>query len=1012
MKRFLLINLILAFALGIQGWAQDRTVTGNVTSADDAAGLPAVNVILKGTTTGATTDVDGNYRLSVPSAGGILVFSSIGFETQEIDIGNRSVIDVAMAADVTELSEVVVVGYGTQIKQDLTGNIAQVDGADIQHIPVNSFEQAIQGRAAGVYVQANNGKLGQGIQVRVRGSSSVSASNQPLYVVDGVPITTSNLSVNTAQTNPLSDINPNDIESIEILKDASAAAIYGSRAANGVVLITTKKGKSGKTQFDVDLLWGTSEPSNEVDWLNRDQYFELFDEAFANSSSDGTVNGTLFGLTREDLYDIFVPGWDDAQNFDTDWQKLAFQDAGIKQIDISASGGTDKTRFYVSGQYSDQAGLLTANNFERYSGRINLDHQANDKLSFGLNFLLSRSLNERLSTDNAFSTPLQAIAQSPVQSPFDPDGPGGLNQNTLYYNFLLHRDFANFETVVFRNLTNLFASYDITPELKFTSKFGLDVLTQNDEEFYGRSTNAGDGGRNGTGVNSWAQVVNYTLDNYFTYNKNINEDHDLLITAGMSYQQSRTDVSFVEGQQFPNDRFTQIASAAEFTDGSSTETNYRFLSYFARANYKFKNRYLLEVSGRVDGSSRFGSNEQYGTFPAVSAGWIMTNEGFLSGSGVFSFLKLRASWGLVGNAEIGNFPSRGLFDGSGAYAGFAGTAPTQTPNPDLKWEETTQIDVGLDFGILNDRITGEIDYYQKKTTDLLLNVNVPGSTGFRTQTQNVGELENSGFEFVVNSTNLIGEFGWTTSFNIAFNDNEITNLDGQVIEGGFINRAVEGEAIGVFFGPEYAGVDPDNGDALYFLNDGTEGTTNNVNDATQVVIGNPNPDFVGGFVNDFSYKGIDLNIFFQFVQGNDVYNGAGRFQETSGDFYDNNTVYQLNRWQNSGDITDVPQARLFGGNGTAHSSRYLQDGSYVRLKTVTLGYNLPSSLLDRINLRSVRIYVSGQNLLTFTKYGDDGRAGWDPEVNTDFLAGNIGLGNDFYAAPQPKTFSVGLNVGF
>ena len=917
-----------------------------------------------------------------------------------------------MAADVTELSEVVVVGYGTQIKQDLTGNVAKVDGADIQHIPVNSFEQAIQGRAAGVYIQSNNGKLGQGIQVRVRGSSSVSASNQPLYVVDGVPVTTEDLSINTAQTNPLSDINPNDIESIEVLKDASAAAIYGSRAANGVVLITTKKGKSGKTQFNVDLLWGTSEPSNKVDWLNRDQYFELFDEAFANSSSDGTVNGTLFGLLREDLYDIFVPGWDDPENYDTDWQELAFQDAGIKQVDISASGGTDKTRFYVSGQYSDQAGLLTGNDFERYSGRVNLDHQANDKLSFGLNFLLSRSLNERLSTDNAFSTPLQAIAQSPVQSAFDPDGPGGLNQNTLYYNFLLHRDFANFETVVFRNLTNVFASYDIIPELKFTTKFGLDVLTQNDEQFFGEFTNVGDGGRNGTGVNRWAQVVNYTLDNYFTYTKNINEDHDLLVTAGMSYQQSRTDVSFVEGQQFPSDRFQQIASAAEFTDGSSTETNFRFLSYFLRANYKFKNRYLLEVSGRVDGSSRFGSNEQYGTFPAVSAGWIMTNEGFLSGSSVFSFLKLRASWGIVGNAEIGNFPSRGLFDGSGAYAGVAGTAPTQTPNPDLKWEETTQIDVGLDFGILNDRITGEIDYYQKNTEDLLLNVNVPGTTGFRTQTRNVGKLENSGFEFVLNTTNLVGEFGWTSSFNIAFNSNEITDLDGQVIEGGFINRAVEGESIGVFFGPEYAGVDPDNGDALFFLNDGTEGTTNNVNDATQVVIGDPNPDFIGGFVNDFSWKGIDLNVFFQFVSGNDVYNGAGRFQETSGDFYDNNTVYQLNRWQNPGDITDVPQARLFGGNGTAQSSRYLQDGSYIRLKTVTLGYNLPTSVLDRINLRSVRVYVSGQNLLTFTEYGDDGRAGWDPEVNTDFLAGNIGLGNDFYSSPQPKTFSVGLNIGF
>ncbi len=1010
MKRILLINFILAVALVLQVSAQDRTITGNVTSLDDGAGLPAVNVILKGTTIGATTDVDGNYKLSVPEGSGVLVFSSIGFISQEIEIGNRSVIDVAMSTDVTELSEVVVVGYGTQIKQDLTGNVAQIGGDEIKNLPVNSFEQAIQGRAAGVYIQANNGKLGQGIAVRVRGSASVSASNQPLYVVDGVPITTEDLSINTAQTNPLADINPNDIESIEILKDASASAIYGSRAANGVVLITTKKGRSGRTQFNVDLVWGTSEPSNKVDWLNRDQYFELFDEAFANSSSDGTPNGTVFGLTLDQLYDIFVPGWDDPENFDTDWQELAFQDAGIKQVDISASGGTDKTRFYVSGQYTDQVGLLRGNEFEKYTGRINLDHEASDKLNFGLQFALSRSLNERLSTDNAFSTPLQAIAQSPVQSPFDPDGPGGINNNTLYYNFLLHDEFANFETVVFRNLTNIYASYDITDELRFTTKFGLDVLTQNDEQFFGRFTNAGDDGRNGTSVNRWAQAVNYVTDTYLTYNKNINQDHNLNATVGLSYQQGRTDVSFVEGQQFPSDRFQQIVSAAEFTNGSSTETNFRFLSYFARANYKFKDRYLFSLSGRIDGSSRFGANEQYGAFPAASAGWIISNEPFME-SNILSFLKLRASWGIVGNAEIPNFPSRGLWDGSGAYAGFAGTAPIQIPNPNLKWEETTQIDIGIDFGLFNDRITGELDYYMKDTKDLLLDANVPGTTGFRVSTQNIGELENKGVELVLNSTNLTGEFGWTTSFNIAFNENEITDLAGEIIEGGFINRAVEGEPIGVFFGPEYAGVDPDNGDALYFLNDGTEGTTNNVNEATRVVIGDPNPDFIGGLTNNFTYKGLDLNIFFQFVQGNDVYNGAGRFQETSGDFYDNNTAYQLNRWQNPGDITDVPQARLFGGNGTAQSSRYLQDGSYIRLKTITLGYNLPTNLIDRINLRSLRVYVSGQNLLTFTSYGEDGRAGWDPEVNTDFLAGNIGLGNDFYSAPQPRTISVGLNIG-
>ena len=558
------------------------------------------------------------------------------------------------------------------------------------------------------------------------------------------------------------------------------------------------------------------------------------------------------------------------------------------------------------------------------------------------------------------------------------------------------------------------------PALTFRSEFGIDLLIQNEENYFGKETARNSSAPNGLGFNRWVQVANYNTNNYFRYTPAIGEEHSVEAVAGISYQESTTDEASVEGQQFPSNAYRQIVSAADITDGESRETAFSFLSYFARVNYAFQNRYLLTLSGRVDGSSRFGENNRYGFFPAASVGWILTDEDFLSNSSVLSFLKLRASYGLTGNAEIGDFGARGLFTGEGGYAGVPGQRPEQIANPDLRWEQTTQIDVGLDYGFVEDRLSGGIDFYVKDTRDLLLDVNVPTTSGFETQLRNVGRLENRGVEFVFNSQNLVGEFQWSTNLNIARNVNEITDLQGQVVEGGFVNRAVEGQPIGVFFAPEYAGVDPDNGDALYYVNaTDAEGniidrsTTNNNNEANRVVIGDPNPDVTAGVTNNFSYKGIELNVFFQGVFGNQIYNGGGKFQSANGDFFDNQSRDQLARWQAPDDITDVPQARLFGANGTGESSRYLSDGSYVRLKTVTLGYNLPNSFIDRINLSKLRVYVSGQNLLTFTDY-----EGWDPEVNTDYLSeggtagGNISQGNDFYSAPQARTITVGVNVGF
>lgn len=1026
--RKILLCMGLFMSLIVTANAQERTVSGKVTSTEDGSALPGVNVVVKGTTDGTVTDVDGNYKLSVPATGNsALVFSFIGLSTMEVLIGERSIIDVSLSLDVTQLSEVVVVGYGTQIKQDLTGNIARVKGDDLKNIPVPSFEQSMQGRAAGVFVEAGNGKLGQGIKVRVRGSSSVSADNQPLYVIDGIPITQQSQSSSTAATNPLVDINPNDIESLEILKDASASAIYGSRAANGVILITTKRGKSGKTNFNIGYLTGVSTPTGNREWLNTEEYVELFTEANGGLTTGlinrfnrygGAPSTHPSGVPHESWAVPGAPGY-----VDTKWEDYVFRDdAGINQFDLSASGGNEKTRFFISGGYSKQNGILVGNALERISGRANVDHKVSDKLSIGLNFSVTNTINKRLSDDNAFSTPMQIVALSPMTPVIDPRTnlpSGALDLNTgapntnfpLYYNPLLNDVYADRETTVWRNLGGAYAVYNFTDALSFRTEFGYDVLTQNEDNYYGKETARNQGTPNGEGFNASTLVVNYTTNNFLRFQKNFQEKHDLEVIGGMSFQESTNKYNNVTAQQFPSNAYKKITAAASIVGGDSQETGFAFLSYFARANYKFNNKYLFGVSTRIDGSSRFGADSRYGFFPALSAGWILSEESFFGGlKNTIEFLKIRSSYGVTGNAEIGNFASYGLYSGTAGYAGIPGQRPAQIANPNLKWERTVQTDIGIDFGMFDNRVTGEIDYYVKSTSDLLLNVNLPGSSGYATQTQNVGELENKGFEIAINTENTTGALKWTTNFNFARNRNEILDLKGQVITGSFLSRAQEGDPIGIFFGPKYLGADPANGDALYeIINpDGTKTPTNDYNEATLQKIGDPNPDFIAGLTNNLSYKGIDFSFLFQGVFGNQVYNGGGKFMAANGDFFDNQTKEQMNRWQNAGDVTDIPQARLFEGNGTGESSRYVSEAGYIRLRTVTLGYNLPKTILSKASIASARVYVSAQNLLTFTDYD-----GWDPEVNSDTYAGNnVNQGIDFYSAPQAKTITFGINIGF
>jgi len=1025
MNKLLRVSLGCLFLfISFWGNAQDVDVTGKVTSTEDGSPLPGVSITVKGTTKGTTTNVDGSYRISVPT-NSVLQASFIGFTTLEQAVNNRSIVDFVLVSATQTLNEVVVTGYGSQIKRDLTGNIARIKGSDVADMPVTTFEQSIQGKAAGVQINQGTGKLAQGIQIRVRGQSSVSASNEPLYVIDGIPMTQGDLSVAGGATNPTVDINPQDIESIEILKDASAGAIYGARAANGVVLITTKKGKAGKTNVTFGMQYGKSKPTNILQFLNTKQYMDFYRVAAANSDK---IDG--YDASDPDSYTSYMESFfvtqslgtlGTAKQADTDWASLAYQDAPSQQYDLSVSGGSEKTTVFMSGQFLDQTGILAGNAFNRLTGRLNLSHKVTDKLTVGMNMGITRSFNQRVSGDRQFDNPQQLVALPPMTPSTDPDtglpvgSPPGDISIPVYYNALINLGNAYYNTTVHRNIGNAFGEYKFFKGLKFRTEVAIDLLNQQEEQYYNSKTQRNFGAPLGYGYNRFVRVENYNTNNYFVYD-NVIGVHAFDATAGMSFQNSLAKSVVAEGKDFPSDAYRMIASAARKTDASSSETNYNFLSYFARVNYKFNEKYLIGLSARADASSRFGKDNRYGFFPAVSAGWILSEENFLKNIEAISFLKLRASWGKTGNAEIANFGHLGLFAGGAGYGTLPGQAPAQLANPDLSWETTQQIDIGLDFGLLKNRINGEIDYYEKNTTGLLLNVNVPGTTGFATQLKNVGSLTNKGFEFVLNTDNLVGQFKWKTSFNASTNANKITNLQGQVIEGGLSNmsRAVEGEPLGVFYTVEYAGVDKANGDALFYKNtknaDGSlsRETTNVYSQAQRVVVGSPLPKWIGGITNTFSYKGIELSVFFNGVFGNKLnFYGVGRFSSANGRYEDNQTVNQLDAWTPQNTDTKVPQARLFFNNGAQASSRFIEDGSFVRLRNVTLAYNLPKSLLSKVKISNVRLYVTGQNLLTFTKY-----SGWDPEVNADDVVSNIALGYDFYTTPQAKVIMGGLNISF
>ena len=1013
MRKYALTLLCLILGGVHTAFGQDRQISGQITSANDGSTYPGVTVMVPGTTIGTISDLDGNYTIVVPDNATELEYKYIGMKSVTVFIDDRSSIDVQMEEDILGLEEVVVIGYGRQLKTDLTGSISKVSIDDLNPVPTVSFEHALQGVASGVHVEQSSGKLGEGTKIRIRGSSSISADNQPLYVIDGIPLYTENTGILTNHpTNPLAQINMADVETIEVLKDASAAAIYGSRAANGVIMITTKRGKAGKTNIDLNYSRGVSTRSNVVGFLNAAEYRELLDEAAQNGLDQGDPWG--FGdidAFRDWVNDNIIPGYREdhfEQSYDENWEEEAFRSAAVSNFDLSASGGNEKTNFYTGVSYLDQEGILINNRFRRASARLNLEHAAADRLKIGMNTMFSRTQLDRMSGDNAFSTPLQMVAQVPVTPIIDPNT-GELNKNTLYPSGLIDARDNYSRNVAYRALGTAFFTWEPVRGLSWRTDMGFDLTTQKEDEYQGRRTNDGapDGKATGRNVN----VLKLTTNNYISFSREFAGIHNIEAVAGMTFEKIERDLQSVQVSGFPTDAFQTMASAATNTFYTGQETAFAYASYFARANYKLMNKYLLGASVRRDGSSRFGTNSRYGTFPAFSAGWIMSRESFMQNADWLSFLKIRASYGLTGNSGIGNFAHMGTYVGAN-YAGISGIRPWSLASPDLKWETTAQMDIGIDFGFLRNRINGEVDYYQKKTEDLLLARTLPATSGFTGVTQNIGSLENKGWEVVINTGNLVGEFKWNTSFNISGNKNKVLDIAGPDIIRGE-NRVREGEAIGVFVTRSYAGVNPDNGHAWYYMEDGTK--TEDYNLAPNLVVGSPNPDFLGGMTNSFQFKGFDLNILLSFVYGNSVYNGGGQYQAMQfSNWMDNQTKDQMKRWQKPGDITDVPQAvfPFSDFSATNPSSRYLSDASYLRLKSVSFGYSLPDRVMKRMNLRSLRIYATGTNLFTWTDY-----KGWDPEVNfldgagTSMTTDNISQGQDFYTAPQATTFTVGIKIG-
>lgn len=1056
--------LVLALGMTSALALANGRIVGKATDDDGNAPLGGVSIKIKvaGKVLGAFTGKDGSYEIrNVPAGTYEVTAAYIGFKSQTkkvtVDEGADAKVDFKMQLDLLLLEEAVVIGYGTKTRKDLTGSIASIDAKEIKDAPLPSFEQMLQGRAAGVQVLASNGMPGAPVTVRVRGTGSITASSEPLYVIDGIPMTTGSFGANfrtATETNALASLNPNDIESMEILKDADATAIYGARGANGVVLVTTKRGQAGTTKFSINYMNGFNNVSNRPKLYDGAGWLALWNEAATNDSVIARASGRSY--TRPSLpLNIYDPtsgqprraGQLDPAN--TNWLDQVLQTGIINQVDISASGGTEKTRFYSGASYRQETGFQRQTSGERISGRLNLDHNATEDLTVGFNVSVSRFTTDRGPV--AWSGGMGAAQSNSL--PIFPikNADGSYFQPTSGNNPVAQLDNFKFTGTETRLITNGFGEYRFNslgiPGLALRLEAGLDKMNLSESFFQGAAIR-GDG--QAFSEKRSVDVLNWNTNTTLNYSAKIGSEHAITALVGMSVNRSdQLDIG-ANGRDFPNPYFTNPNSAA-IRQGFSNETSFSFIGYFARVDYKLMDRYLIKASIRRDGSSRFGSDTRFGVFPALGLGWVVSDEEFLKNNETVSLLKLRASYGLTGNAEIPNFERFGTYFAGADYNSQPGIAPGRLPNNNLGWEQAAMLDAGLDFALWQGRFSGTIAYYNKTSSNLLLNVSIPASTGFATILQNVGSLNNSGVELALSSKNLVGEFTWSTDLNLAFNRNVILNNAGlppDAVGGPGETRLIPGYPIGTFFINRFAYVQasdgmvqvqrrtPDNntafnsnqpnnqatpsgrfidttvmvrgGSALYYNLNGK--LTDVYDTKDRQPLGQPYPFVVGGITNTFTYAGFDLMFLVNFSVGNSIYDDAAKRQVGAVGFRWNQRVNETEmRWRKQGDVASVPRLSL-SENRDINIDRWIYDGTFVRVRQITLGYRLPVSLLEAVGLTNLRIYATASNPFTFTRY-----PGWDPEIQRDQYGAqgaNLGASVTYLTPPQAQGFTFGVNVGF
>jgi TonB-linked SusC/RagA family outer membrane protein len=1002
-------------------------VKGKVT---DTTGLPlpGASITIKGRPFGVQSNVDGSFSIDAQT-GDILIVSFIGYLSKQITLNsNNNDLHVVLSQNASNLNEVEIrIGYGTQQKRELSTAVATVGSKALGRQIVSSFENALQGQAPGVEVSNPTGQPGSAINISIRGKNSLSLSTSPLYVIDGVPVQPGydeEIGIGNQRPNPLSTINTSDIESIDVLKDGAAAAIYGSRASNGVVVVTTKRGKSGKPQVNFNMYYGVQQLAKKIKLLDGKQFAGIYNQALINADMDPAYNV-------------------DTVTTNTNWQDLLYHTAPISNYQLSVQGGSDKTKYYLSGAYFNQDGIIRNSGFERYSVKLNLDQQVSDQFKIGTSLNLANTKNNRSTRTemelNNSGVVLGALEQIPTIPIYNPDGTYALNPFSRSDNPFGDNETTHNTITLNQLFGNIYGEYTILPNLVLRSSAGIDYRAQIENQFIARENpgfeNAPSASRGSAATGTNTGTI-WLWENTLTYKTTLNKDHYLTLLAGQSVQNSSLFTSSSSGYGFPSNAVPYLFAASIKQTMSSYEEQWGLMSYFFRANYNYKDLYYASASMRADGSSRFAANHRFGYFPAASVAWRMSNESFFHKSDFLSELKVRASFGANGNQNVGvndRFSTFGTgynysnYNGDGSVAG--GIAPEKIGNDQLKWETTYQYDAGVDMELFNNRVTLTADVYLKKTKDLLTNVPLSPSSGSENLVivQNLGQVQNKGFELGINTINLRSAEGlnWNTQFNFSLNRNKILDLGtlmddsgkqvGRQIIGDYsINE--KGQPLGAFYGyvvkgifqtPAEVAAAPVQPNAapgdLRFEDLNGDGV---IDAKDRKIIGNPNPKFIAGITNTLTYKGFDLSFFFQGSFGNKIFNQNRTLLENMINPF-NQSVVVLNSWTHAGQDTNIPREVYGDPNGNASfSTQYLESGTYVRLKNLTLGYTFPSAFLKKMRMSSLRIYVTGQNLLTFTKY-----KGYDPEVNADPLS-NTGFGRDYGVYPPARTYTAGLSVQF